>query len=130
MLLISLAGWWYGKGFLIRLRGLGESLGRTADRFSIGLLLKTLFNPFRQIDAGVKGKGLEGMVQAFLSRLISRIVGFMMRVGLIIVGTVMLVGQLVGSGVIAIAHLAIPVLPIVGVVMMLIGWVPEVGGLW
>lgn len=126
MLVFRLIDWWYGAGFLVRLRGLGVRLGRTADTFSIGLLFRTLFSPFRQIDAGASGQGLSGMMSAFLSRLISRFVGFFMRLGLIIFGLAVLVAQLVFCVVVAVLHLAVPLLPIGGAVMMVMGWVPEI----
>ncbi|MCL1840055.1 hypothetical protein FWF89_03660 [Candidatus Saccharibacteria bacterium] len=126
MLVLSLIGWWYGVGFATRLRGLGRALARTADNFSIGLMLRTLFNPFRQIDAGATGKGIAEALSAFVSRLISRLVGFVMRLGMIIVGTVVLLVLLVGSLVIIVLHLVVPLLPIAGIVMLVIGWVPEI----
>jgi len=124
--MVSLIGWWYGAGFLVRLRGLGAALGRTADNFSIGLMLRTLFNPFRQIDAGATGKGIGEAFQAFLSRLISRAVGFVMRTVMILVGSLVLLVQLAGSLVVILLHLAVPILPVAGVMLMLVGWVPEV----
>ncbi|MFV0485166.1 MAG: hypothetical protein ACK5MU_02995 [Candidatus Saccharimonadales bacterium] len=127
--MFNLVSWWYGAGFMARLRGLGQRLGRTADTFSIGLMLKTLFNPFRQIDAGAEGSGPSGMMQAFLSRLISRFVGFVMRFFLIIFGTIVLILQSALSLCVAVLHLVIPLLPIGGIIMMIIGWVPELG-LW
>lgn len=130
MLVLNLIGWWYGEGFAVRLRGLGRRLGRTADTFSIGLMLKTLFNPFRQIDAGAEGRGLAGMMQAFLSRLISRFVGFVMRFFLIIFGLVVLILQAICSLCVAVLHLVIPLLPIGGIIMMVVGWVPPELGLW
>lgn len=127
MLVFNMIGWWYGAGFLVRLGGLGRRLGRTADIFSIGLMIKTLFNPFRQIDASAEGSGPAGMMQAFLSRLISRCVGFVMRFFLIIFGAIVLFLQSLFSLIVAVVHLAIPLLPIAGIVMMIVGWVPEFG---
>ena len=117
MLIFSLLIWWYGSGLKIRTQSLGEALSRTADNFSIGLLLRTLFNPFRQIDAGATGKGLEAAFQSFLSRLISRIVGFIARTALIIVGSIVLVAQSILSVAIIILHLAAPAMPIVAIVL-------------
>ena len=126
MLLLSLISWWYGVGLLVRLRGLKRALLRTADNFSIGLMLRTLFNPFRQIDAGAKGKGIAEAFSAFLSRLISRMVGFVMRVGMILTGSLILLLQVLGSFVIILLHLAVPMLPVAGIIMMVVGWVPEI----
>lgn len=126
---MNLIGWWYGAGFLTRLKGLSESFGKMADRFSIGLLFKTWFNPFRQIDANAEGKGPSAAIQAFLSRLISRLVGFVARTVLIVVGIVVLVVQgILSVGAVA-AHLVVPILPIAGLTLMIIGWVPEIN-LW
>jgi len=126
MLVLNLVGWWYGAGFLVRLRGLKRVLMRVADSFSIGLLLRTLFNPFRQIDAGASGKGLEEAASALVSRLISRIIGFMMRLMMILAGTVVLLALAVGSLVVILLHLLVPILPVVGIVMFGVGWVPNV----
>jgi len=115
MFILSLLTWWYGPGFKTRAQGVGRSLARSADNFSIGLLLKTLFNPFRQIDAGATGKGPSAFFQAMLSRLISRTVGFVARTILIIVGIVFLSVQSVISVVIIAAHLALPLAPIIGI---------------
>jgi hypothetical protein len=126
MLLVSLVGWWYSAGFLVRLRALSLALGRTADTFSIGLMLRTLFSPFRQIDAGVVGRGPAEAFQALLSRFVSRLVGFVMRTGMVLFGSLVLLVQLVVSFAIALLHLVVPVLPVVGAVAMVVGWVPEV----
>ena len=111
---------------MVRLRGLGRALLRTADNFSIGLMFRTLFNPFRQIDAGASGKGPIEALSAFVSRLISRFVGLMMRTVMILVGTVVLLLQLIGGFLVIILHLAMPLLPVAGIALMVIGWVPEI----
>ncbi len=41
---------------------------RTADFFSVGLLLKTLFNPFRQISAAPVGGDLSVQLSAFFGQ--------------------------------------------------------------
>jgi len=95
----------------------------------VGLMLRTLFDPFRQIDAGATGRGLAEAFQAFLSRLISRVVGLVMRTGMILVGSLVLLVQIVVSLAVILLHLVMPVMPVVGVAMMLMGWVPEIQGL-
>ena len=126
MLLVNWIGWWYGLGFLVRLRGVKRVFLRTMDTFSIGLMFRTLFSPFRQIDAGASGKGIVEAFSAFLSRLISRMVGFVMRLGMIVVGSVVLVVLAAGSLVAVLLHLVVPLLPVAGIVMMVMGWVPDV----
>jgi hypothetical protein len=45
---------------------------------------------------------------------------------MILVGSLVLLVQLVGSVVVIVLHLTAPVLPAAGIVMMVIGWIPEV----
>ncbi|MET0979649.1 MAG: hypothetical protein ABWX90_00140, partial [Candidatus Saccharimonadales bacterium] len=52
MFVIGTLSWWYGAGWRQRLAMLRERLANTIDYFSIDLLARTLFSPFRQISAG------------------------------------------------------------------------------
>lgn len=47
--------------------------------FSVGLLLKTLFNPFRQISAAPVGGAAPVQLSAFFDKLFSRAVGMVVR---------------------------------------------------
>ena len=52
MFLVGIFQWWYGAGWRRHMQRVGLGVLRTADFFSIGLLVRTLFDPFRQISAG------------------------------------------------------------------------------
>lgn len=119
MLIFTMFGWWYTAGFGTRLRSLEDALARTVDRFSIGLLLRTLFRPFRQIDAHAEGKGIEAALSAAFSRFISRLVGFFARLFLILAGLIVLFVQCIFSATIIILHVFIPVIPVIGLVLAL-----------
>lgn len=126
MLAISLISWWYGLGFKKRIDDLTDSFRRTLDYFSIGLLIKTLFAPFRQISASkASGAAIDIRFRMFLDRLISRIVGSFMRTIVVLIGIVVIVIKFLISLVVIVFHLLLPVLPIVGIVMMIIGWIPS-----
>ncbi len=58
--------------------------------FSIPLLLRTLLSPWRRISAGHKKGDLEDWAQAIAFNLMSRVVGFLIRIVLIIVGLTVL----------------------------------------
>jgi hypothetical protein len=124
MLLISFVQWWYGDGWRQRAQMVGGRLDSTVDYFSIELLLKTLFAPFRQISAGKVDGPLGVKLRAFADRIISRIIGAMVRLVILIIGVITIFLQ----GVIGMAILAgwafVPLLPIAGLVMMLMGWTP------
>ena len=124
MLIIGFISWWYGDGW--RQRGVmaKNRLASLLDTFSIDLLIKTLFAPFRQIDAG-KVEGTLGLkFQAFINKLISRIIGAFMRIIVIVVGVIALILGLVVNLVILAVWPLTPILPIVGIILALVGWAP------
>ena len=86
MFLVGLISWWYGRGWVEQLRRSGGMLMRTLEFFSVGQLAATLFSPFRQISVGVGGVGLAAAFSAFIDRLISRIIGAIIRSGTILIG--------------------------------------------
>jgi len=120
-MLISLLHWWYlggWRGFILSLK---EKLRNSADFFSIGILFKTLFAPFRQISAGVVGNSLESKLHALLDRLVSRIMGAIVRIFIILAGIFVLVFQLIFGVTMAILWPVIPFLPVVCIILMLAG---------
>jgi hypothetical protein len=124
MFIVGILSWWYGPGWRERVLIMRENVDSTMDYFSIGLLLKTLFSPFRQISAGKVSGPLAVQMRAFFDRLISRVIGGMIRSVMVVVGIVaIIVTGLIGCiGLIAWAF--VPLLPIVGVILWLAGWMP------
>lgn len=118
----GLLQWWYVGGWRIYVVGLGERLHNSADFFSIGILFKTLFAPFRQISAGTPiNNSLDAKFHAFLDRLVSRIIGAIVRIFIIIAGVLVLTMQAVLGVIMAILWPFIPLLPIVCIVLMVAG---------
>ena len=124
MFIIGMLSWWYGAGWRQRVVMLRERLARTVDYFSIDLLAKTLFAPFRQISAGRVNGPLGVKMQAFFDRLISRMIGMMIRSTMIVMGVGTIIVHSVLGLITVIMWAFIPLLPLVGVLMMLSGWVP------
>ena len=124
MFIIGMLSWWYGAGWRQRVVMLRERLARTVDYFSIDLLAKTLFAPFRQISAGRVNGPLGVKMQAFFDRLISRMIGMMIRSTMIVMGVGTIIVHSVLGLITVIMWASIPLLPLVGVLMMLSGWVP------
>ena len=126
MLLMSLFSWWYSDGLKKELVYLAHAMGASLDFFSIGLLIKTLFAPFRQIDAGQAMQApVDIQVRMFFDRLLSHIIGAVMRLVLIVVGAATLTVQLVGSVAAMAIYLLLPLLPVIGVAMYALGWTPK-----
>jgi len=124
MFIVGILSWWYGPGWRQRATRLSERLKASMDYFSIDLLLRTFFSPFRQISAG-KVKGPLGVqMRALLDRIISRIIGAMIRFIMIIIGS-LAIGFHGVLGVVSLVFWAfIPLLPLAGIVLFMSGWIP------
>lgn len=121
MLFISLIQWWYGDGWRQRARKLQTNLEGTIDFFSISLLLKTLFQPFRQISAGSVDGAIDTKLRAFFDRLVSRLIGAAVRLVIMIAGVVAITAQIVFGLVMMVLWAIVPALPIIGVVLAVMG---------
>jgi len=125
MFLVGILSWWYGNGWLSRIQLIKERLAASADFFSVGLLASTLFAPFRQISAGRVSGPIGDQIRAFFDRLISRIVGGFVRTFMIVFGLVAMFIQAVFGGIVLLLWLILPLLPAVGLIATVIGWVPR-----
>ncbi len=119
MLLGSLLSWWYGLGWVKLMQKVTGRMHKVMAFFSVGMLLGSLFAPFRQISAG---RPIQGTVQAQLAawgdRLFSRLIGAVVRLMLVFAGLVsaLIVGVI--GVVLLVAWPFIPALPIIGVFLM------------
>ena len=121
---ISLLSWWYTTGWSDQAKLISNRFAKVNDFFSIGLLLKSLFAPFRQTFADGGGPSFDAKLRAWADRTISRGIGAMVRSVIIVIG----VCALIGEGIIAIARLTVwpllPIAPIIGIVIAASGWIP------
>ena len=124
MFIVGLLGWWYGRGWAQRVSRLREKLLNTLDYFSIDLLLRTFFSPFRQISAGKVRGPLGVQMRALLDRIISRVIGAMIRLTMIIIGSVFIVLYALFGVLMVVLWGAIPIAPIIGIVLFMSGWIP------
>ena len=92
MLVVSFFQWWYGRGFSEYLSSFVDGLRDAADFFSIMLLVRNLFAPFRQISAEKQiNLPLNARIHAWFDLLISRLVGATVRFMILIAGTVVMI---------------------------------------
>lgn len=90
MLAIELFRWWYSAGWQQLLRAISRQLTGLAEAFSVGTLLRTLFAPWRRI-ISYAGAGLDAKFRAMLDNLISRAVGFVVRLLVLMTVAVLLI---------------------------------------
>lgn len=121
MFLVGMFQWWYGEGWMrhVRLSGLGVL--RIADFFSIGLLLRTLFNPYHQISAGRVRGPLPVQLRAFADRLFSRVIGSIFRTILIFVGLIVILLRIIWMILSVIVWTILPITPIIGIILWQMG---------
>jgi len=80
MLIVSFFTWWYSRGWLNELHGLSARLTKVANIFSVPILLRTMFNPWKQITTtSFKDSSLDEKIKALVDNIFSRIVGFFVR---------------------------------------------------
>jgi len=125
MFLVGLLSWWYSDGLIDRVRMMRDRLLSSADFFSVSLLISTLFSPFRQISADSAAVSLGDHMHAFFDKLLSRIIGSIVRIFMIIFGVVTMLLQIIFGVVILTSWLIVPLLPAIGLAGMAIGVVPQ-----
>jgi vacuolar-type H+-ATPase subunit I/STV1 len=124
MFIVGILSWWYSGGLLDRFQRVRERVSSTIDYFSIDLLLRTLFAPFRQISAGRVDGPIGVKWHAFIDRLVSRCIGGIVRTGTILFGTIAIVLSVIIGLITILLWLLVPVVPFVGVILTIIGWTP------
>jgi hypothetical protein len=124
MFIVGILSWWYGPGWRERISIMREYVDSTMDFFSIGLLLKTLFSPFRQISAGKVSGPLAVQMRAFADRLISRMIGGLIRSVMVVVGICAIILTTIVGCIGLVLWAFVPLLPVIGVVLWLAGWMP------
>ncbi len=121
MFMVGILQWWYGNGWLRHVKRSYVGILRTADFFSLGLLAKTLFNPFRQISAGQVRGPFPVQVRAFFDRLFSRVVGGVIRTLTIFVGLAVIMLRSLWTVVSVVLWTVLPLTPVAGVILWLSG---------
>lgn len=124
MLIVEIFSWWYTVGWRQKVAVFRGKLDGVMDYFSIDLLLRTFFSPFRQISAGKVTGSLAVQMQALFDRIVSRFIGAMIRFFMIIMGVVTLCLYAIIGGVLLIAWGVIPVVPLLGIIFFAVGWTP------
>ena len=121
MLLSELFRWWYGAGWRSQAKSIAIRIEGTIDYFSMDILLKTLFSPYRQISAGRVDGSLEVQLHAFIDKLFSRFIGAGIRTVILFIGVFGILLQFIGSFLFLVGWFILPFVPVVGLVLSLGG---------
>lgn len=78
MIVLAFFSWWYGRGWREEVHSLAARVRKVNRSFSVQLLLKTLFSPWRRIMT-YPGASLADHFRAWGDNVVSRAVGFFVR---------------------------------------------------
>ena len=117
MMALEFFKWWYGAGWVLARQRLRAKLTAIEAAFSVSTLLRTLFAPWRRI-VSYPGAGLDAHVRAMIDNLVSRVVGFTVRI-------LVLLGAAVITVIFGIAALTLcllwPILPAMAITALIWG---------
>ena len=122
MLVADFLLWWYTRGWHLFTRALFEKLRSMADFFSMSLLLRTLFAPFKQIStADVTRGGPAAYLANFFDKLLSRVIGMFVRLFILMFGSIVLTLETIFSVLFIAIWPVVPILPAVCVALCIMG---------
>lgn len=87
MLAFEFFSWWYGRGWKQAASNFKPRLQSISDSFSVSQLLSTLFEPWRRIIT-YPGASLDERFHAWADNVLSRIIGFIVRITVILAAAV------------------------------------------
>ena len=119
MLVVAFLQWWYGPGWRDAAKRMMQHIHTTALSFSIPILLATLFLPWKRI-ISPPGAGLQGKLRAMVDNLVSRAVGFTMRVLVLMAAGLTVVFYALFGGLLVLLW---PLIPLLGPVLIVGGLV-------
>lgn len=71
--------WWYGQGWRRVYREAADRVVRVAHLFSVPILVRTLWSPWRRI-VTLPGASFDAKLRAFGDNMVSRTIGFTVRI--------------------------------------------------
>ena len=110
LMLIEFLFWWYGSGWKRAWRECLLWTKNVSQSFSVGILLKTLFAPWKRIIA-LPGRSLDEKFRGMVDNLVSRVVGFFVRLAVLLAASVMILATAAVGIAIAVIW---PLLPLLG----------------
>jgi hypothetical protein len=86
LLIVDFGMWYYTRGFVDVLAVWFNFMWFITHFFSIPLLLRTLFSPWKRMTDDGKPRSIEAYMEAFVMNVMSRIFGAIVRTTIILVG--------------------------------------------
>ena len=116
----ELLKWWYGSGWLGAWNNVGSSVKKVQLTFAIPVLVRNLFAPWKQIIT-VPGRSLDEKFRASIDNLVSRAVGFFIRLATLIAASAVITLSAVFGLAVAIVWPLLPLLLIYSLIRVITG---------
>ncbi len=122
MLVVGFLQWWYLRGWTDFIHKMLSGLRSLADGFSITLLLKTLVAPYKQISAYGSGReSIQAQISDFFDKLLSRVIGMILRIMIILIGIAVILLDILVSGIAILLWPLLPIMPFVCIILTIMG---------
>lgn len=122
MLVVGFLQWWYLRGWTDFIHKMLSGLRSLADGFSITLLLKTLVAPYKQISAYGSGReSIQAQISDFFDKLLSRVIGMILRIMIILIGIAVILLDILVSGIAILLWPLLPIMPFACIILTIMG---------
>lgn len=113
--------WWYGPGWKNAFIRITKRVETLAAELSMGILLGSLFEPWKQITSYSRPNSpLDVKLHVLMDNVFARIVGFIVRVSVLIFGLIACGITFIFGLVLAIAWPLVPLIPLFFIVMTVV----------
>jgi ABC-type multidrug transport system fused ATPase/permease subunit len=111
MAITLMLGWWYGRGWAWAARGVLNRLDTINQTYSVPILLRTWFAPWKQIRSTAT---MQNFFSAAIDNAISRAVGATVRTFMLLVALVLVLFTIIGGLVLILLW---PLLPAIAILL-------------
>ena len=119
MLIGEFFKWWYGAGWARAAKDAVDLVKKVELSFSLSVLLRTLFSPWKMI-VTEPGRSMDEKMRAMLDNLVSRTVGFFVRIFSLFAALVLMFMAVIVGVVISVSWPLLPLLIILSAVKAVI----------
>lgn len=113
--------WWYGPGWKNSFSRITQRVESIAAELSMGILLRTLFEPWKQITShSGPNDSIDVKFHAWFDNLFARMIGFVIRSSVLLFGALFAIVAILFGTVLAIIWPLVPALPVLLVILTVV----------
>lgn len=107
--MITYFSWWYGQGMVDFYQAILVMTGKIYAYFSVTTLVRTLFDPWKRDNYSVENASLQARLKIALDNLLSRLIGFVIRIFTMLFGFFVTIAFFLFTVLILVLWLTLPV---------------------